>query len=142
MPVLSAVDLDLSAPAPRGIRALVLSPEPSDVTTRCIADQGCSVEHEHELFAALDRLLSDPTGYEIFVMDTDAFGGMAVGRRAVRLLGELAQRISVILIGADCTEQDLAADRDRLTVLRAPVQTMVLREVMDGAQRQRRVLYA
>ncbi|MGQ0611362.1 MAG: hypothetical protein ACT4N9_09705 [Paracoccaceae bacterium] len=120
----------------------MLSPEAADVTTRCITDLGCSVEHEHELFAALDRLLSDPTGYEIFVMDTDAFGGMSVGHRAVRLLGELAQRISVILIGADCTEQDLAADRDRPTVLRAPVQTMVLREVLDGAQRQRRVLYA
>ena len=140
--MLSALDLNHSSPSVRGIRALVLSPEASDVTTRCIADQGCCVEHEHELFAALDRLLSDPTGYEIFVMDTDAFGGMAVGRRAVRLLGDLVQRISVILIGADCTEQDFAEDRERPTVLRAPVQTMVLREVLDGAQRQRRVLYA
>lgn len=142
MQVLRSVEFTASVPASQTLRALVLTAEDSDTIVQRIAGQGCKVEHVSELFAALDRLLSDPTGYGLFVMDTDAFGGLSAGKRAFRLLGTLVSRISVILISSDCAEQEFAEDRLAPTVLRAPASVLALRVGLENILQQRKALYA
>lgn len=124
------------------MRALILAPTDTASTARRISGQGCDVDHEDELFSALDRLMCDPSGYRLFVMDADAFGGLEAGRRAFRLLGDLVHRISVILISSDCAEQEFAEGRDAPTVLRAPVSAISMSVALENSLRAGKALYA
>lgn len=142
MQILRAIETDKAQPVGLSVRTMVLTAGASDSTIQRIAGLGCRVEREDELFAALDKLLSDPSGYGLFIMDADSFGGLTAGHRAFRLLGEVAQRVPVILYSAECREQVFPQGRDKPTVLRAPLSSISLRVGFEHALQARVSLYA
>ncbi len=69
-----------------GVRVMLLTDRPEGQTALRLATYGSLVEIEDEFFAALSRILDDPMGYDLFVMDCDAFGGIDAAERAVAAL--------------------------------------------------------
>ncbi len=128
-------------PVGLSLRTMVLTAGASDATVQRIAGLGCRVEREDELFSALDKLLTDPSGYGLFIMDADAFGGLASGHRAFRLLGDVVERVPVILYSAECQEQIFPQSREAPTVLRAPLSSISLRVGFEHAVQSRNALY-
>ena len=123
-----------------GIRVLLLSGEgETGLTSRRLASLGGQVEVEEELFAALSALIDDPTGYALFVLDCDGpnVGGLEAGRRAVQMLGDVSQRVPVILVSHECGEQRFPNDRTAPTVLRAPLSSVSLRVGFEHALHDR-----
>ena len=123
-----------------GIRVLLLSSEgESGLTSRRLAALGGQVEVEDELFSALSAVIDDPAGYALFVLDCDGpnVGGLEAGRRAVQMLGEVAQRVPVILVSKECGEQRFPNDRSAPTVLRAPLSSVSLRVGFEHALHDR-----
>ncbi len=123
-----------------GIRVLLLSGEgESGLTSRRLASLGGQVEVEAELFAALSAVIDDPAGYALFVLDCDGanVGGLEAGRRAVQMLGDVAERVPVILVSRDCGEQRFPNDRSQPTVLRAPLTSVSLRVGFEHALHDR-----
>lgn len=142
MQVLRSVQIENAMPVGRAVRALVLSAMESDATMVRVTGLGCQTEHADELYTALDTLMSDPAGFGLFVIDSDAIGGLAAGERAFRLLGDVARRVPVIVISRECTEQVFPEGRESATVLRAPLSAVSLRVGVDHALRARTALYA
>ena len=123
-----------------GIRVLLLSGEgETGLTSRRLASLGGQVEVEEELFAALSALIDDPAGYALFVLDCDGanVGGLEAGRRAVQMLGDVSQRVPVILVSRECGEQRFPNDRTAPTVLRAPLSSVSLRVGFEHALHDR-----
>jgi hypothetical protein len=141
MQVLRAVETESATPVGHSIRTMVLTAGASETSVQRIAGLGCSIECEAELFSALDKLLSDPSGYGLFIMDADAFGGLASGHRAFRLLGEVAQRVPMIMFSAECRDQVFPDGRESPTILRAPLSAISLRVGFEHALRARTALY-
>ena len=132
-----------AALAGRGVRVLLMSSEgETGVTSRRLASLGGQVEVEAELFSALAALIDDPAGYGLFVMDCDGdnVGGLAAGRRAVKMLGAVVLRVPVILVSRECGERGFPNDRSAPIVLRAPATLVSLRAGFEHAL-QDRLLY-
>lgn len=120
----------------------MLTARASEANIKRISGLGCRIEQEDELFAALDKLLTDPAGYGLFIMDADAFGGLASGHRAFRLLGDVATRVPMIIFSSECQEQVFPDSRESPTVLRAPLSAVSLRAGFEHALRAKMSLYA
>ena len=135
------IESDHATPVGLPIRTMVLTAGASDSAVQRIAGLGCQIEREDELFSALDKLLCDPAGYGLFIMDADAFGGMASGQRAFRLLGEVAQRVPMIIFSSECRDQVFPQGREGPTVLRAPLSAVSLRVGFEHALQARISLY-
>lgn len=82
-------------------RVMLLTPDRDGVSAARLGRYGCSVETEGELFAALSGMIDDPMGYDLFVMDCDAFGGIPAAERAIATLIAAGARMRVILISAE-----------------------------------------
>lgn len=138
-------DAEISAIVGWGVRVLLLSPseqaQDSKVGVR-IAGLGGAVEIENEAFAALDTLIQDSTGYGLFVIECDAFGGLAAARNLVSLLHKGGVSMPILLVSADCVEQEFPADSHHPVVLRAPVSAVSLRVGFEHAMRDRLVFQA
>ena len=118
------------------VRVLLMSSEgETGVISRRLASLGGQVEIEAELFSALAALIDDPAGYGLFVMDCDGenVGGLAAGRRAVQMLGDVALRVPVMLVSRECGEQGFPNDRSAPIVLRAPLTSVSLRVGLEHA---------
>ena len=121
-----------------GVRVMLLTAEGDDgPTARRLAGLGGRVETATELYAALSAMIDDPAGYALFVVDCDAFGGLAAGKKAFGMLGTLAEKMSVILVSRDCPQQIFPDDRCTPTLLRAPVSAVSLRVGFEHALRER-----
>ena len=136
------IESENATPVGLSVRTMVLTAGASDSAIQRIAGLGCQIEREDELFSALDKLLCDPAGYGLFIMDADAFGGLASGQRAYRLLGEVAQKVPMIMYSSECRDQVFPQGRESPTILRSPLTAVSLRVGFEHALRARISLYA
>jgi hypothetical protein len=138
-------EAEVSAIVGWGVRIMLLTTEEdvrqSKVAAR-IAGLGGLVEVENEAFTALDTLISDRTGYGLFVIECDGIGGLEAGRKLVSLLHKGDVSMPVILISSDCEEQEFPNEYNLAVVLRAPVSAVSLRVGFEHAMRDRLVFQA
>jgi len=126
MQLIRSFDQDNAALVGFGIRVMLLSKQSEEM-----------LEHSQEMYEALEAVIEDPAGYGLFVLDCDDFGGIEAGRKAVTMMGELAQRLPVILISKECQEQSFPQGRGAATMLRAPLSSVSLRVGFEHALRDR-----
>lgn len=128
-----------------GVRVLLLSANggegPGQVAAR-IAGFGGVIETEADVFAAIETMLGDATGFGLFVMECDAYGGIEAGRRVMTMMGRAAERTRVILISAETREQSFPDDPGQPILLRAPLSAVSLRVGFEHALRERLVYLA
>ncbi len=84
-----------------GVRVMVLTDRPEGQTASRLASYGSLVETEATLPAALSSLLEDRIGYDLFVMECDAFGGISAAERAIAALIAADARMRVMLVSAE-----------------------------------------
>jgi hypothetical protein len=121
---------------------LLLAPEAEDAErlTRLLAGFGGRVDHEAEFYGALSAILDDPRGWDLFVISCDALGGIEAGRRAMRMLGGIAERVPTILVSEECEAQTFPEERAEPILLRARMSAAALRLAMEHALRGRMAL--
>lgn len=84
-----------------GVRVLLLTDHAAGPTGRRLVNYGSVVDVADELDAAVTTILDDPFGYDLFVMDCDAFGGIAGAERAISTLIAGAAKMRVMLVSRD-----------------------------------------
>lgn len=123
-----------------GLRVKYLSADGTaagNAATHRLAGMGCSVELGEGLTATMDSLARDPLGFGLFVMDCDGLGGLDAGRRAVALMGDLAERLPTLLISSECRKQEFPSERHAPIELRKPLSSVALRVALEHATRDR-----
>jgi len=123
-----------------GVRVLVLSSKGwAGQISRRLARLGGKVDVVEELFAALSELIDDPAGYGLFVVDCDSagVGGLEAAQRALLMLGDVTQRVSVILVSGEPHDHVFPPDRSSPTILRAPISAVSLMVGFEHALRER-----
>jgi hypothetical protein len=140
MHIIRSMERDDIAPVGKAVRVLLLTSEgETGQMGRRLASLGGRVDVVDELFAALSELIDDPAGYGLFVVDCDSanVGGIEAAQRAMLMLGEVSQRIPVILVSTECRDQRFPADRAVPIVLRAPLSAVSLKVGFEHALRDR-----
>lgn len=120
-----------------GVRVLMLADGVDRGAKERLVGLGGKVDTETELYTALAAMMDDPLGYGLFVMDTDAFGGIEAGLRAFQMLRAADVRIPVILVGRDCGRQVFPEERSAPILLQAPVSMVSLRVGFEHALHDR-----
>ena len=120
-----------------GVRVLMLADGVDRGAKERLVGLGGKVDTETELYTALAAMMDDPLGYGLFVMDTDAFGGIEAGLRAFQMLRAADVRIPVILVGRDCGRQVFPEERSAPILLQAPVSIVSLRVGFEHALHDR-----
>lgn len=120
-----------------GVRVLMLADGVDRGAEERLVGLGGKVDTETELYTALAAMMDDPLGYGLFVMDTDAFGGIEAGLRAFQMLRAADVRIPVILVGRDCGRQVFPEERSAPILLQAPVSIVSLRVGFEHALHDR-----
>lgn len=120
-----------------GVRVLMLADGVDRGAEERLVGLGGKVDTETELYTALATMMDDPLGYGLFVMDTDAFGGIEAGLRAFQMLRAADVRIPVILVGRDCGRQVFPEERSAPILLQAPVSMVSLRVGFEHALHDR-----
>lgn len=128
-----------------GVRVFLLSAGagegPGRIAER-LAGFGGLVEVETDMFAAAEAAQADATGFGLFVMECDAFGGLEAGRRMIAMLGRAAERMPVILVSSEVRVQTFPGDSAGPIELRAPASAVSLRVGFEHALRDRLVYLA
>jgi hypothetical protein len=120
-----------------GVRVLLLTGENGGPAKECLGEQGGLVDTETEVYCALAAMIDDPRGYGVFIMDTQAFGGLAAGMRAHAMLRAADVRLPVILIASASEKADFPEDRSAPIVLRAPLSGNSMRVGFEHALHDR-----
>ena len=120
-----------------GVRVLMLADGVDRGAEERLVGLGGKVDTETELYTALATMMDDPLGYGLFVMDTDAFGGIEAGLRAFQMLRAADVRIPVILVGRDCGRQVFPEERSAPILLQAPVSMVSMRVGFEHALHDR-----
>jgi hypothetical protein len=120
-----------------GVRVLLLSDAPDGRTAQHLASCGSLVDVEESLDSALARLRDDAIGFDLFVMDCDAFGGISAGERAVVALIAAEARMRVMLISRDFDEPALPFGRRTAVCLPAGLGDTDFRRGFDHVLRDR-----
>lgn len=89
---------------PIGVRVMLLTDVQEGRTAHRLARCGSVVDVEETLDGALSRVLDDPLGYDLFVMDCDAYGGIAGGEVAISSLIAAEAKMRVMLVSRDFDE--------------------------------------
>ena len=81
-----------------GVRVMLLSEHVEGRTGQRLADYGSVVDVADALEDAVNAILDDPLGYDLFVMDCDGFGGIAGAERAISTLiaGDAKMRVMLV----------------------------------------------
>lgn len=137
MEVLRLADQETAGLVGLGARVLLLAVDGQGALARQVAGFGGRIDHEPEMYSALSCVIDDPAGWDLFVIDCDAIGGLDEGRKAQRMLGEVAGRLPVILIASGCGTQVFPQDRAHPIELRSPTSAVSLRVGMEHALRGR-----
>ena len=137
MQLVRSFDQSHAAQVGFGIRVLLVTADLQSPVRQKLAGLGSLVELTADLFQGLESAIDDPADYGLFVIDCDSIGGLAAGRRAFSMLGEVARRLPVILISGDCQQQQFPEDRSSAVVLRAPLSAVSLRVGFEHALRDR-----
>ncbi len=142
MQVHRAIDTEPAALVGWGVRVMVLSPDGGESRTiERIAGLGGRVEVESDLYTAVETLNDDATGYGLFVMECDGFGGLEAGARAVAMMGRAVERMPVILVSSEVAVQTFP-ETHAPVLLRAPLSAVALRVGFEHALRERLVYLA
>ena len=120
-----------------GVRVLMLTDGSDTGAEERIVGLGGKVDTETELYTALAAMIDDPLGYGLFVMDTDAFGGMEMGLRAFQMLRAADVRIPVILVSCESGRQVFPEERSAPIMLKAPLSMVSLRVGFEHALHDR-----
>ena len=140
MQVIRSLEQENATMLGRAVRVLLLTSEgEAGMMGRRLAGLGARVEVVDELFSAMSDLIDDPAGYAMFVVDCDSasVGGLEAAQRAIKMLGDVAQRVSVILVSSECHDQRFPQDRTAPVVLRAPMSAVSLKVGFEHALRER-----
>ena len=139
MRALRIVETENSGLVGIGARVLLLAPDEgeADRLSRLIAGFGGLVDQEVELYAALSAVIDDPRDWDVFVVACDGLGGVDVGRRAHRMLGDVVDRMPTILISEECDKQIFPETRGEPILLRARMSAAAMRLGMEHALRGR-----
>lgn len=89
------------AAQPSGVRVMLLTDRAEGPTALRLARYGSLLDIEEDFDAALAGIIDDPMGYDLFVMDCDAFGGIEAAERAVATLISAEARMRIMLVGTD-----------------------------------------
>lgn len=84
-----------------GVRVMLLTDHSGGRTARRLADFGSVLDVADDLDAAVAAILEDPFGYDLFVMDCDAFGGIAGAERAIAELIAGDAKMRVMLVSSE-----------------------------------------
>lgn len=84
-----------------GVRVMLLTDQSEGRTWQRLADYGSVVDHADDLEEAVAAILDDPFGYDLFVMECDAFGGIAGAERAISTLIAGAAKMRVMLVSRE-----------------------------------------
>ena len=120
-----------------GVRVLLLSGLPDSRTAHQLVSCGSLVDVEDTLDLALARLRNDPIGYDLFVMDCDAYGGISGGERAVCSLIAAEAKMRVMLVSRDFDEPALPLGRRTAVCLPTAVGDDDFRRGFDHVLRDR-----
>lgn len=123
-----------------GVRVMLLTDLPDGQTARRLARYGSLVEVEDEFQAALSRILDDPMGYDLFVMDCDAFGGIEAAERAVAALIAADARMRVMLVSCEFDSPAYPLGRRSAVCLPDAVSDAGFRQGFDHVLRDRTAL--
>lgn len=87
-----------AAPHTMGVRVMVLTSQGDGLTCQRLADYGSLVDVTDDLEDAISVILKDRVGYDLFVMDCDAFGGITGAERAISALiaGDAKMRVMLV----------------------------------------------
>lgn len=89
------------APHTLGVRVMVLTDHGDGTTCQRLAAYGSLVDATDDLDDAVSAILEDRVGYDLFVMDCDAFGGIAGAERAISALIAGDAKMRVMLVSRD-----------------------------------------
>jgi hypothetical protein len=84
-----------------GVRVMLLTDATDGRTKRRLSDFGSLVDVSNVLEEAIASILDDPMGYDLFVMDCDAFGGITGAEQAISSLIAGAARMRVMLVSRE-----------------------------------------
>ena len=81
-----------------GVRVMVLTDQGEGRTCQRLAEYGSLVDATDDLQEAVTTILQDRVGYDLFVMDCDAFGGIAGAEKAISALiaGDAKMRVMLV----------------------------------------------
>jgi hypothetical protein len=119
------------------VRVLLLSDVEDGRTASRLARCGSHVDVEETLDLALLRLRKDPMGYDLFVMDCDAYGGITGGEKAVSSLIAAQAKMRVMLVSRDFDEPALPFGRRTAVCLPVAVGDDDFRKGFDHVLRDR-----
>jgi hypothetical protein len=128
-----------------GVRVLLLAGEGAAAHDRIVTGitaLGGVIDTETDGFAALETLSTDRTGFGLFVIDCDPFGGLEVGRKLISLMHKGGVSMPVILVSTECPAPEFPADINAPIVLRAPLSAVAMRVGFEYATRGRLVFHA
>lgn len=131
--------IDGQGPAPYvlGVRVMLLTDRPEGDCAQRLAGYGSLVEIEGELPAALATVLDDPLGFDLFVMDCDAFGGIVAAERAIATLVAAEARMRVMLVSREFDEPAYPLGRRTAVCLPDPVSEPGFRRGFEHVLRDR-----
>jgi hypothetical protein len=89
------------SPHTLGVRIMLLTDQAEGRTAQRLADYGSLVDTVSDLERAVAAILGDRFGYDLFVMDCDAFGGIAGAEQAISALIAGDARMRVMLISRE-----------------------------------------
>jgi hypothetical protein len=145
MQVFRQFDTETSTLAAWGVRTILLA-EPdgvaTDQTAHLLASLGGIVHRDDDIFSALDTVIGHTSGFGLFVVECDSFGGLDAGRQIVSMLRKVVAEMPVILISADCGEQIFPAGLHDPVILRVPLTAVSLRVGFEHAMRDRLIVAA
>ena len=84
-----------------GARVMLLTDRPDGDSAQRLTGYGSLVETENRPEAALAAVLDDPLGFDLFVMDCDAFGGIEAAESAIAALIANDAKMRVMLVSRD-----------------------------------------
>jgi hypothetical protein len=138
MQILRPFDPHSIAPVGRSIRVMVIGvASRAALLAERLANLGGAIDAEQDLYTGLEAVIEDPAGYGLCVIECDAIGGLALGRRAYALMGDAALRVPVILVSGECKQQEFPQDRGKPVVLRGPASKLSMRMGFEHALRDR-----
>lgn len=120
-----------------GVRVMLLAPEAQCATARRLTEFGGLVEVENEFYAAMSAMIDDPMGYDLFVMECDAFGGMPAAEKAISTLIAADAKMRVMLISSDFDIPAYPLGRRTAVCLPNPASEASLRIGFDHVLRDR-----
>jgi hypothetical protein len=116
---------------------MLLTDQPDSQSALRLVSLGSLVDISNDLELALNRVIGDPLGYDLFVMECDAFGGLPGAETAISRLIAADARMRVMLIGSAFDEPAYPLGRRSAVSLPAAVSDGAFRHGFDHVLRDR-----